>query len=244
MEELPGGRVLCSFQLQDRGKKSAVFLLNKLINTAEERHPSLEVSPWKKIIRDPGSSPGSFLDPPEIPFVSKPGALARSSAEFSWWVRCGLHTSSVGASALDPARSVVSLGRSEGSRRRGPASRLSSAARGRRNRAETGSKKQPHAAGVCPVQACWEHAGPCELGHDPGTEEEKPVLSSYVATPLCQRGKKTPQRGGERKTRGGSLPGWSVPGSACLTVTRHRGGKNQHGSALRLCSATGFSQGG
>lgn len=44
--------------------EKATFLLNELVNSREECRQSLEVSPWKEIIRDPSSSPGSFLDPP------------------------------------------------------------------------------------------------------------------------------------------------------------------------------------
>ncbi|XP_040983228.1 uncharacterized protein LOC121233630 [Aquila chrysaetos chrysaetos] len=158
-EELPGGCVLCLFRLRDGGKK-ATFLLNELVNTGEECHQSLEIS------RVEGNYPGSQLEPWELPGSSPNSSRieirsACSPSEFFFmaamcFARKRRWREYAGRCALR-----CGLGQRGKDQRRPPALQLHSATRGRRN--HTGKK---HAAGVCPVQARWECAGPCDVGRD------------------------------------------------------------------------------
>lgn len=113
-----------------------------------------------------GNYPGSLLEPWELPGSSlnssrieirsacSPSELffmaAMCFARKRRWRECAGHC------ALG-----CGLGRRGKDRCRPPALQLRSAMRGRRNHA---GKK--HAAGVCPVQARWERAGPCDVGRD------------------------------------------------------------------------------
>lgn len=88
-----------------------------------------------------------------------------------------------------------------------------------------------HAAGVCPVQARWEHAGPCELGRDLARRRKigAVLLHRDSALPAREEKRKKNKHVGGKKTTRLELAGLKRAGSVRdlvhLAVTWHGEGK-------------------